>query len=387
MVKFKRRPNGSGTVVKLSGRRRKPFCAKVTLDERNLTNGEKKRLVIGTFETYQEALNALSLYSLTVNNTISKKEAMEIDPEVYQKVQDKMSKKVPTFLDIYYILDKDEFSLLSPQTQNSMHGAIKHLKKLHYLKIDQITLRMIQDVFDEDGSNHSTQVHMKTICTKVFRYAVINQCIERNDDYTSYIRIAKYEESDMHRPYTINEILALKKADTPEAHIMLIFIYTGVRINELLNIKRDNIHIDEKCDDDGTERLISYMITGSKTKAGKNRIVPIHDDIKQYVIDELLKPEKRLVDVTYANFTTRTVLIKVNKLLNTHHTMHDTRKTFATLCQMNNLNVYIRKKVLGHRMNDITFDVYTNESKNRLWTEINKIKIQRSMSVPKSVPL
>lgn len=375
MVKFKRRPNGSGTVVKLSGRRRKPFCAKVTLDERNLTNGEKKRLVIGTFETYQEALNALSLYSLTVNNTISKKEAMEIDPEVYQKVQDKMSKKVPTFLDIYYILDKDEFSLLSSQTQNSMHGAIKHLKKLHYLKIDQITLRMIQDVFDEDGSNHSTQVHMKTICTKVFRYAVVNQCIERNDDYTSYIRIAKYEESDMHRPYTINEILALKKADTPEAHIMLIFIYTGVRINELLNIKRDNIHIDEKCDDDGTERLISYMITGSKTKAGKNRIVPIHDDIKQFVIDELLKPEKRLVDVTYANFTTRTVLIKVNKLLNTHHTMHDTRKTFATLCQMNNLNVYIRKKVLGHRMNDITFDVYTNESKNRLWTEINKIKI------------
>lgn len=375
MVKYKRRPNGSGTVVKLSGRRRKPFCAKVTLDERNLTNGEKKRLVIGTFETYQEALNALSLYSLTVNNTISKKEAMEIDPEVYQKVQNKMSKKVPTFLDIYYILDKDEFSLLSSQTQNSMHGAIKHLKKLHYLKIDQITLRMIQDVFDEDGSNHSTQVHMKTICTKVFRYAVVNQCIERNDDYTSYIRIAKYEESDMHRPYTINEILALKKADIPEAHIMLIFIYTGVRINELLNIKRDNIHIDEKCDDDGTERLISYMITGSKTKAGKNRIVPIHDDIKQYVIDELLKPEKRLVDVTYANFTTRTVLIKVNKLLNTHHTMHDTRKTFATLCQMNNLNVYIRKKVLGHRMNDITFDVYTNESKNRLWTEINKIKI------------
>lgn len=375
MVKFKRRPNGSGTVVTLNGRRRKPFCAKVTLDERNPVNGEKKRLVIGTFETYQEALNALSLYSLTKNNTISKKEAMEIDPEVYQKVQDKMSKKVPTFLDIYYILDNDDFSLLSPHTQNNMHGAIKHLKKLHYLKIDQITLKMIQDVFDEDGSNHGTQVHMKTICTKVFRYAVVNQYISRDDDYTSYIRVAKYEESDMHRPYTINEILALKKAGTPEAHIMLIFIYTGVRINEMLNINRDNIHIDEKCDDDGTERLISYMITGSKTKAGKNRIVPIHDDIKQYVIDELLKPEKRLVDVSYPNFTNRTVLIKVNKLLDTHHTMHDTRKTFATLCQMNNLNVYIRKKVLGHRMNDITFDVYTNESKNRLWTEINKIKV------------
>ena len=375
MVRYKRRPNGSGTVVKLSGRRRKPFCARVTTNERNPKNGEKKKLVLGTFETYQEALNALSLYSLTVNNTISKKEAMEIDPDVYQKVQNKLSKKVPSFLDIYYILDRDEFSLLSSHTQGNMHTAISHLKRLHNYKIDQITLRMIQDTFDEDGSNHGTQVHMKTICTKVFRYAVVNQYIERNDDYTSYIRIAKYEESDMHRPYTINEIQALKNADIPEAHIMLIFIYTGVRINEMLNISRDNIHIDEKCNDDGTERLISYMVTGSKTKAGKNRIIPIHNDIKQFVIEELLKSDKRLIDTCYGNFTNRTVLPRINKMLNTHHTMHDTRKTFATLCQLNNINIYIRKKVLGHRMNDITFDVYTNESKNRLWTEINKIKV------------
>ena len=51
MVKYKRRPNGSGTVVKLSGRRRKPFCAKVTLDERNLTNGD---IAIGLFNLGEE---------------------------------------------------------------------------------------------------------------------------------------------------------------------------------------------------------------------------------------------------------------------------------------------------------------------------------------------
>ena len=375
MAKFKRRPNGSGTVVKLSGNRRKPYCARVSLDERNKINGEKKTLVIGTYETYKEALNALSLYTLTVNNTISKKEAMEMDPENYKNIQSKLRKGIPKFKDIFEILDNDEFSLLSASTQNNMRGAYKHLKKLHNKYIDQISLRMIQEVFDSDHSNHGTQVHMKTVCSKVFRYAVVNQYIGRNDDYTSYIRIAKYEESSMHKPYTIDEINKLKEADTEEAHIMLIMIYTGVRINELLNLDRDNIHINEACNDDGTDRSISYMITGSKTKAGKNRIIPIHNDIKQFVIDDLLKDGDRLIDTSYANFTNRTVLPKINKLLDAHHTMHDTRKTFASLCQLNNINIYIRKKILGHRMNDITFDVYTNASKNTLWTEINKIKI------------
>ena len=50
--------------------------------------------------------------------------------------------------------------------------------------------------------------------------------------------------------------------------------------------------------------------------------------------------------------------------------MHDTRKTFASLCQLNSVNIYVCKKVFGHKMNDITFDVYPNESKNVLYRKI-----------------
>ena len=156
---------------------------------------------------------------------------------------------------------------------------------------------------------------------------------------------------------------------------MLIYIYTGCRASELIKIDRSNIHIDEYCNDDGTEMYISYIVTGSKTEAGKNRVIPIHDDIKQYVIDELLRDSKRLIDACYGNIANKSVLPKINDILDTKHTMHDTRKTFATLCQMNHIDIYVRKKVLGHKMNDITFDVYTNESKNILYKEINKIKL------------
>lgn len=77
-VTYKRRPNNSGTVVKLSGKRRKPYCAKITSEEYDLVTGKKKQVPIGTFETELEALNALSLYHLTVNKQINDKEAKEL---------------------------------------------------------------------------------------------------------------------------------------------------------------------------------------------------------------------------------------------------------------------------------------------------------------------
>lgn len=177
----------------------------------------------------------------------------------------------------------------------------------------------------------------------------------------------------MHKTFTIDEIRKLKKLDTPEAHVLLIYIYTGCRLSELLSLDRKQIHIDEPCNDDGVERKISYIITGSKTEAGRNRIIPIHEGIKQYVIDELIKRKERIFDSKRTWFY-MTVLYALNDQLGMNHKMHDTRDTFASLCQLYNIDIYIRKKVLGHKLNDITFDIYTNASKNKLWTEINKIK-------------
>ena len=79
---FKRRPNNSGTVVKLSGKRRKPFCARILSDERDILTGKKKQISIGTFETEREALNALSLYHLTNKKTITDQEANQLSPEL-----------------------------------------------------------------------------------------------------------------------------------------------------------------------------------------------------------------------------------------------------------------------------------------------------------------
>lgn len=373
-TRFGRRPNNTGTVVKLSGKRRTPFCARVMSDERDIITGKKKQICIGTFETREEALNALSLYSLKKSNSISNEEARNIAPNLFDRIQEKTKKRVPTFKDIYHILDEEEFSKLSKSARDGYGSWIKHFETIYNRPIDNITLADLQYVFDNDKSKGGTQMHMKVLCSKIFEYAVIHQYIPRDFDYTSYIRTAEFKQSTKHYPFTMDEIKKLKTINTSEAHLMLIYIYTGLRAGELLNINRNNIHINEPCNDDGSNKLISYIVTGSKTDAGKNRVVPIHNDIKQLVIDELLKSDKRLIDCSYTSLN-NTVLSIVNGYLKASHTMHDTRQTFASLCQLSNVDIYVRKKVLGHKLNDITFDIYTNASKNKLWTEVNKIII------------
>lgn len=373
--RFRRRPNNTGTVVKLSGKRRNPFCARVMSDERDILTGKKKQICIGTFATREEALNALSIYSLKRSSSITNEEARNLAPDLYDKIQEKTQKRVPTFKDIYHILDEEEFSKLSKSSRKGYKAWINHFKTIYDRPINNITLADLQFVFDNDGSKNGTQVHMKVLCSKIFEYAVIHQYISRDDDYTSYIKVADFKQSTKHYPFSVDEIRKLQSADTPEAHLLLIYIYTGLRAGELLHINRDNIHIDEKCDDDGVDRVISYVVTGSKTDAGKNRVVPIHNDIKQYVIDELIEKEKRLIDVSYEWGFNRNLMPMINSMLNANHTMHDTRVTFASLCQLYKVDVYARKKILGHKLKDITFDIYTKASKNRLWTEVNKIKL------------
>ena len=372
--RFRRRPNNSGTVVKLSGKRRNPFCARVMSDERDIITGKKKQISIGTFATREEALNALSIYSLKRSSSITNEEARNLAPDLFDRIQEKTKKRVPTFKDIYHILDDEEFSKLSKSSRKGYSCWIKHFETIYNRAIDNITLADLQYVFDNDKSKNGTQLHMKVLCSKIFEYAVIHQYIPRDSDYTSYIRIAEFEQSTKHYPFTMDEIKKLKALDTSEAHLILIYIYTGLRAGELLNIDRNKIHIDEPCNDDGSKMMISYIITGSKTDAGKNRIVPIHNDIKQFVIDELLKSDKRLIDCSYT-FLSNTILSTVNEYLKATHTMHDTRVTFASLCQLYKVDVYARKKILGHKLKDITFDIYTKASKNKLWIEINKIKL------------
>lgn len=59
-----RTPNGFGSVYKLSGKRRKPWCVRVT-EEWNKETSHQKRIFLGTFKTKEEAEFFLNDYNST----------------------------------------------------------------------------------------------------------------------------------------------------------------------------------------------------------------------------------------------------------------------------------------------------------------------------------
>lgn len=361
---FKRRPNKAGTVVKLSGKRRKPWCAKITTGK-DIITGRQIQTVLGTFETWDEADDALTLYRLGQKNKITDKEAESLAPDTFQKLLDQREKNMPTFKEIFDIIYEEELSKLSKSASAGYLSWIKHFKKIYDTKISRITLADLQDIFDNDKAGHGTKVHMKVLASKIFEYAVIHQYISRDDNYTEYIKCGKAKESTKHYAFTNEEIKLLIDNNSDEAKIVLIYIFTGLRASELLNIPRKNIYLNVDH---------PYLVTGSKTDAGKNRVVPIHAFIEPFVEELLVKKRKRIIDITYGNYILN-IFTPLMDRLTLNHTPHDTRDTFATLCNENKVDLFIRKRVLGHKMRDITFDTYTSTVIETLYKEINKIKV------------
>lgn len=361
---FKRRPNKAGTVIKLSGKRRKPWCAKITTGK-DIITGRQIQTVLGTFETWDEADDALTLYRLGQKNKITDKEAESLAPDTFQKIVDQREKNMPTFKELFDIIYEEELSKLSKSAATGYRSWIKHFKKIYDTKISRITLADLQEIFDNDKTGHGTKVHMKVLANKIFEYAVIHQYISRDDNYTEYIKCGKAKESTKHYAFTNEEIKTLISNNTDEAKIVLIYIFTGLRASELLNIPRKNIYLNVDH---------PYLITGSKTDAGKNRVVPIHTFIKPFVEELLLKKRNRFIDTSYHHYRSN-VFIPLMESLYISHTPHDTRDTFATLCQSNNVDLFARKRILGHKMQDITFDTYTSTVIETLYIEINKIKV------------
>ena len=120
--------------------------------------------------------------------------------------------------------------------------------------------------------NHKSQTtisSMRAVLKTMYQYAKLNEYIDR--DLTEGL-VYEWTNSteQIHDRYSDEEIKTLwsKLYEINNVDIILIMIYTGLRPTELLEIQTENVHLDEK-----------YMVGGMKTEAGKDRIIPLNDNI------------------------------------------------------------------------------------------------------------
>ena len=339
-----RHPNGYGSVYKLSGKRRNPFAARITVGF-NPDNGYPLYKFIGYYKTRSEALQALALYN---NN-----------PEKCAIVDNRLVNTSSINLErVYDEWSEEHFKAIKAQSAKNYVFAIKTLAPLYKRSFESLTIRDYEDIFEESGKSRLVLQNVKTALKGMYKYAYRKGYI--ND--VSLLNIAENislgdstvnHHKTPHKPFTREEIDVLwEHKDEPDVQVVLFLIYTGLRIGELAALKADDVYLDE--------RYIN--IRESKTEAGVRK-VPINEKVV-FILENWMMSGRDLV-APLGN----TPLVRktpgrngfdnaVGRLFEVRHLQHDTRYTLATMLTEATIDERYIKLILGHKQQDVTNKVY-----------------------------
>ena len=326
-------PNGYGSITKLKGNRRNPFVVRITKEIDD--EGKQVRVVLGYYPSRTKALEALSDYN---------KEPFDI-----------ANLKI-TFAEMYELWQgTDEYKKLSESATKQYRYAYNRYEPLHDTAFITLKAPQLQKCIDDIDNGYTAKRFMKNLASKLYHIAIKREMTK--DNKSELLEIGSSSATKHERiPFTSDEIDQLWSHQEDETvKIMLIYIYTGVRCNELLSLLRDDLHLDEQY----------FKVVDSKTLAGI-RDVPIADCIVplfKYFIDKckskyvITSPKGYKLD----DSSWRKKLSSINKALNMQHGTHEARHTCITELTIHNVNSTVIKEIVGHKSaQSLTEKVYTH---------------------------
>lgn len=349
-----RMPNGYGSIVKLSGKRRKPFMVRITSDKHWDVVREEwvyQRMVLGYYHDKKEAVKALADYNDSPFSLFDNS---------------------ATFEELWSDWKEKNYPNLSKSAQTSRNTGFKYCAPLHKLKIRDINIDMLETVIDSCEKSSATKKVIKAVMSSVFQIALRKNLVSR--DITTDIKIQNSEPTYQRIPYTNKEIAILWKHSSEwSVAVILILLYSGMRVNEFLKNDLCNVNL---------EKRTIYVPKELAKNNQSIRIVPIHDMIYPLIerfYNTAIAHDKTKIAVnnngtviTYNNFVSRN-LPKINDMTGTIHKLHDTRHTFVTAAKHLNLDELTTQKIIGHKPDSIMKEVYTHISIEDMYIEINKL--------------
>lgn len=337
-----RLPNGYGSVVKLSGNRRKPYAVRKTIGWN--AKGHPVYKAIGYTETREKGLTMLAEYN---------KDPWNIDQQNI------------TLITLFELYKDKRFDKLGKSTRIALKSALKHCKKYHNSKYKELKAFQMQDCIDECGCGYATQNNIKNLFSHMDKFALELDII--NKSYATLTKTANVIIQHHKQPFTDNEInLLWQNKDNPYMDSVLILLYSGFRISELLELKIENIDL-----------KIGTFKGGLKTEAGKNRIVPIHSKIIPLVKNRYDENNEFLFEnINYPKY--HKLWVEIMDLLSMNHTPHECRHTFRSKLDSAGANKTAIDLMLGHKSKDIGERVYTHKTIEELRQNIELLTFESS---------
>lgn len=349
-------PNGFGSVYKMPGNRRKPWAVRITIGRKETKDGKTtwKYKYLGYYETKEEALSSL----------------VHFNEHPYDMDANRI-----TFAEIYEKWSAEHFPKVSESNVKGYRASYKICEPIKDMRFNDIRKSHLQNVVDISGKNYPTLRKLKILMNLIYKFAMENDICGK--DYSQYVDITQYKDRNPDKidrvPFSDIEIQILWNwVDKNEyVSVFLMMIYSGVRIGELRDLKKEDVHLEEKY----------FYIRESKTPAGI-RNVPIADKVLKYFQYWMKRPSKcdylittregrHMVDRNFRDSYWKPLLEEMG--LNTEHRPHDTRHTCVSLLTKEGVDERIIKKIVGHAGKGVTQQVYTHMDMEQLLEAINKI--------------
>ena len=336
-----RRSNGTGTVVKLPGNRRRPYAVKVPY--RN-ERGRVRQKYLSYHAKAAEAQAALDAWnSQCLSGTAPKTDTLSV-----------------TVGEIYKRWSEREYRSLGPPSVVSYTSAWnKRISRYSARCFREVTLDDWQAILDEDednGLSQSTVSNDAHLIRSLCKFAMSRDVITKNP--ADFLEVPSVDVKNPRNSLNDIQLAKLKQLATdgfPLADTALMLCYTGFRIKAFLSLTRFNY--------DPVEHTLRG---GSKSDAGKDRVVPVHPLIQPYLDAWLAKGGQTIVcqdsGLPYTATTYRNHFKLIADAIGLPEaTPHWCRHTFATNLYKANVDKLLRKRLLGHaRSGDDVTDRYTH---------------------------
>lgn len=366
----RRLPNGFGQITEIKGQNlRKPFRAMVTVGKTPEGKPISKLLKPEAyFETYNDAYQALSEYHrhpYVVDSGISVKELFDKWDEYRAKRGEPLA--------------------------SQLRGGWKYCWAIYDVPVRDLRIRHVKGCI-EDGYiiDHgvrksvppSTKGVIKTLFNQLLDYGMEFDIVDRNcaRDFAMPKTIKKEIEEGRvghitFEPWEMDTLWA-NCDSVPDAKAVLVQAYMGLRPQELCLIEVKNLNLSTMS-----------IVCGMKNDAGRNRTIPVHSKIQKFILEFrdrsialdcpyliTAKVNGNYAPMNYEQYSYRFEKVVKALNLNPAHRPHDPRVFFTSQAKEYKVDEYALKRMLGHRIKDITESVYTKRPASWLRDEIEKIK-------------